>query len=112
MVYTERAETAAVSRGTSHATTRYRRIFKNALKNASHSRRITCQRNESARERGIALYKSDQQQQQQQQQQLIVWPTSMLQLSQEPSFDQQLYLDLQIIAFADYFVQPLVEQMS
>ena len=36
----------------------------------------------------------------------------MLQLSQESSFDQQLYLDLQITAFADYFVQPLVEQMS
>ena len=36
----------------------------------------------------------------------------MLQLSQKSSFDQQLSLDLQIIAFADYFVQPLVEQMS
>ena len=35
-------------------------------KKTSHSYRITCERNESARERRKALYKSDQQQQQQQ----------------------------------------------
>ena len=60
MVYTERAETAAVSCGTTHASavsTPLRWIFKNALQKASHSCRITCERNESARERRIALYK-------------------------------------------------------
>ena len=63
MVYTERAETAAVSCGTSHASavsTRLRWIFKNALKKkVIHSCRNTYERNESARERRIALYKSD-----------------------------------------------------
>ena len=63
MVYTERAEMAAVSCGTSHASavsTPLRWIFKNALKKAIHWCRITCERSESARERRIALYKSDQ----------------------------------------------------
>ena len=67
------AEMAAVSCGTSHASavsTPLRWIFKNALKNTttktSHSCRIICERNESARQRRIALYTSDQQQQQQQ----------------------------------------------
>ena len=58
MVYTECAETAAVSCGTSHASavsTPLRWIFKNALIKS----RITCERSESARERRIALYKSN-----------------------------------------------------
>ena len=37
---------------------------KQGYKKAIHSCRITCKRSESARERRIALYKSDQQQQQ------------------------------------------------
>jgi len=64
MVYTERAETAAVSCGTSHVSavsTPLRWIFKNALYKASHSCRITCERSESARERKTALYRSNQQ---------------------------------------------------
>ena len=67
MVNTERAEMAAVSRGTSYVSaisTPLRWIFKNALQKASHSCRITCEHSESARERRIALHKSDQQQQQ------------------------------------------------
>ena len=66
-VYTERAEMAAVSRGTSHVSavsTPLGWIVKNALEKASHSCRITCERSESARERRIALCKSDQRQQQ------------------------------------------------
>jgi len=58
MVYTERAETVAVSCGTSHASavsTPLRWIFKNALWKASHSCRITCERSESAWERRIFL---------------------------------------------------------
>ena len=39
-------------------------IFKKALQKAIQSCRITCERSESARERRIALYKSDQHQQQ------------------------------------------------
>ena len=65
MVYTERAEMAAVSCGTSHAnavSTPLRWIFKNVLWEAIHSCRVTCECSESARERRIALYKSDQQQ--------------------------------------------------
>ena len=74
MVYAERAETAAVSCGTSHASavsTPLRWIIKKALKKkkkkkeeekAIHSCKITCERSESVRERRIALYKSDQQQ--------------------------------------------------
>ena len=64
MVYTERAETAAVSRGTSHVTTKQRSKYttsmdiQNALWKASHSSRITCDRNtmsllESRQERYI-----------------------------------------------------------
>ena len=65
MVYTKRAEIAAVSCGTSHASavsTPLRWIFKKEEKKeeAIHSCRITCERSESARERRIALYKSDQ----------------------------------------------------
>ena len=66
MVYTERAEMAAVSRGASHASavsTSLRWIVKNALQKAIRSCRIACERSESARERRIALYKSEQQQQ-------------------------------------------------
>ena len=64
MVYTERAETAAVSCGTSHAsavsTHHFSRwIFKNELQKAFDSCRITRERSESARERRIALYKRD-----------------------------------------------------
>ena len=62
MVYTERAETAAVSRGTSHisaVSAPLRWIFKNALWKAIYSSRITCERSESARELRIALGKSD-----------------------------------------------------
>ena len=58
MVYTERAETAAVSCGTSHASavnTPLRLILKNGYTKASHSRRITCERSE--------LSKSDQKEQ-------------------------------------------------
>ena len=74
MVYTERAEMAAVSCDTGHASavstplrwmlekkekkkTRYKNLVTHA---ESHA-----ERSESARERRIALYKSDQQQQQQ-----------------------------------------------
>ena len=63
MVYTENAEMAAVSCGTSHASavsTPLGWIFKNALWKAIHSCRITCECSESAREWRIALYKSDQ----------------------------------------------------
>ena len=63
-VYTERAEMAAVSRGTSHVSTPLGWILKNALEKASHPCRITCERSESARERRIALCKSEQRQQQ------------------------------------------------
>ena len=68
MVYIERAETAAVLSGTSHTTavSKYTTsvdIEKRATKKeeAFHSCRITCERIESARERRIVLYKSDQQ---------------------------------------------------
>ena len=67
MVYTERAEMAAVSCGTSHTTavSKYTTsvdIEKHATKKeAIHSCRITCERIASARERRIVLYKSDQQ---------------------------------------------------
>ena len=66
MVYTERAETAAVSCGTGHASavstyTTSVDIQKRAVKNYSHSYRITRERSEPARKRLIALYKSDQQ---------------------------------------------------
>ena len=53
MVYTERADVAAVSCGTSHSTavcTPLRWIFKNAPLKANHSCRITCERSESAGE--------------------------------------------------------------
>jgi len=73
---TERAEMAAVSRGTGHVSalsTPLRWIFKNVLKKKkkkrSHSCRNTCERSESARERGIALNKSDHHHHHQQQQQ-------------------------------------------
>ena len=62
-------ERAAVSCGTSHAgavSTPLQWIFRNALYKASHSSRITCECNEPAWERRIALYKSNQQQRQQQ----------------------------------------------
>ena len=68
MVYTEHAETVAVTRGTSHAgavSTPPRWIFKHALWKASHSYGITCEGRECARERRITLYKSHHQQQQQ-----------------------------------------------
>ena len=69
MVYTECAKMAAVSCGTSHASTVSTPlwwIFKNVLWKASHSCRIYVSlHNESAWERRIALYKSDQQHQQQ-----------------------------------------------
>ena len=62
MVYTERAETAAVSRGTSHVSAKYTILvdIQNRTIKTSHSRRITCERSESARKRRTALYKSDQ----------------------------------------------------
>jgi len=74
MVYTERAETAAVSRGTSHITSkqRYNNLYvtsvgipKTRYKNLqslilNHTRQGL---NESVRTWRIALYKSDQQQQ-------------------------------------------------
>ena len=53
MVYTECAEMAAVSCGTSHASAvsaPLQRIFKNALYKTSHSCRITCECSESAQE--------------------------------------------------------------
>ena len=68
MIYTDRAEMAAVSRGTSHASavsTPIRWIFffnKKTRYKVIHSYRITYERNESAREWRTALYKSDQQQ--------------------------------------------------
>ena len=57
MVYTERAETAAVSCGTIHDSALVD-IQKRGIK-ASHSCRITCELRESAGERRIAMYKSD-----------------------------------------------------
>ena len=57
MVYTERAETAAVSYGTIYDSALVN-IQKRAIK-SSHSCRITCELSESAGERRIALYKSD-----------------------------------------------------
>ena len=66
MVYTECADMAAVSCGTSHASavsTPLRWIFKNTLYRSIHSCRITWECSESAREQRIALYKSNQQQQ-------------------------------------------------
>ena len=64
MVYTECAEMAAVSCGTSHASAVSTPLqwifFLNAPWKASHSCRITCERSESAWEQRIALYKSDQ----------------------------------------------------
>ena len=67
MVYTERAETTAVSCGTSHASavsTPLRWIFKKrAIKKEEELvTHVECVYNESARERRIARYKSDQQQ--------------------------------------------------
>ena len=67
MVYTEHAETAAVSRVTSHAgavSTPPRLILKNALCKASDSSGITSEGSESARQRRTELYKSHQRQQQ------------------------------------------------
>ena len=74
MVYTERAETAAVSRGTSHVTTKQRCKYttwvdiQNALcKKKKKTRRSVAynhmqqEGSESAQEQRIALYKSDQQ---------------------------------------------------
>ena len=62
MVYTKRAEMAAVSCGTSHGYYFFIN-FKCAINllKASHSCRITCKCNETAREWRLALYKSDQQ---------------------------------------------------
>ena len=65
LVYKERTETAAVSCSTSHASTvstRLRSIFKNALKNKTRkwlTHVETYEPSDSARERRIALYKSD-----------------------------------------------------
>ena len=63
MVYTERAETAAASRGISHTiavSTPLPWIFIKAYKKlVTHVDRITCEGSESARERRIALYKID-----------------------------------------------------
>ena len=59
------AETAAVSRDSSHASVESTPLWwisKNTLQKASHSCKITWERSLSARERRIALYKSDQQQ--------------------------------------------------
>ena len=62
MVYSEHAEMAAVSCGTSHAsavsTPLWCRLKKCAIKTI-HSYRITCEHSESAQERRIVLYKSD-----------------------------------------------------
>ena len=58
MEYTERAETAAVSRGTSHASAVSTPLGGHSK--ASHIR-ITCERSESDQEWRIALYKSVQQ---------------------------------------------------
>ena len=73
MVYTERAETAAVSRGTSHVTTKQSCKYttwvdiQNALCTQKTRRSVVYNHmqqegSESAREQRIALYKSDQQQ--------------------------------------------------
>ena len=58
MVYTERAETAAVSCGTSHASAVKYSTLVDIQKRAIKSYSI-CERSESARERRIALHKSD-----------------------------------------------------
>ena len=66
MVYTERAEMAAVSCGTSHASHVHhfggylKKTLKKKKEEAIHSCRITCEHSESAREWRIVLYKSDQ----------------------------------------------------
>ena len=55
MVYTDRAETAVVSYGTSHAkavSTPLRWIFKKTRYKANHSCRTTYERSESAQECG------------------------------------------------------------
>ena len=62
---TDKQEKAEISCGTSHvsAASTYTTsvdIQKRAMKKASHSCGITCERSESARDRRIALYKSDQ----------------------------------------------------
>ena len=62
IVYTERAETAADSCGTSYASAVSTPLRWMRYKKDIHSCRITCEHSESARERRIALYKSDQQQ--------------------------------------------------
>ena len=61
MVYTERAEMAAASCGTNHASAVTAPLSWTALYKLIHSCRIARERRESARERRIALYKSDQQ---------------------------------------------------
>jgi len=76
VVYTEYAEMAAVSCGTGHASavsTSLRWIFKTRYKKAIHSCGITYVSSESARERTIALYKSDQQQQQLNSNFVLIW---------------------------------------
>jgi len=60
MVYTERAETAAVSRAMSSLVDIQKRAIKKKKKRRRKRCRITRERSESARERRIALYKSDQ----------------------------------------------------
>ena len=71
MVYTERAETAAVSRGTGHVTTKHRCKYTTSADTQNRAVRkvvthleshMRLARSESCRERGLALYKSDQQQ--------------------------------------------------
>ena len=60
MVYTERVETAAVSRGTNHVSvvsTPLRWLLKKKKKKKRYKKSISC--SEYARERRIALYKSD-----------------------------------------------------
>ena len=70
MVYTESAETAAVSRGTGHVTTKQRCKYTTSMdtQNRAMKKVVThleshmrLDRSESCRERRLALYKSDQQ---------------------------------------------------
>ena len=71
MVYTERAETAAVSRGTSHVTTKQHCEYTTLVNTQNRAMKkvvthleshIRLARSESFRERRLALYKSYQQQ--------------------------------------------------